>query len=461
MSNRKHLASLLALLTTTMLAACVDVPGPQESQIAAPDFWNSTKSVQGVQATEIDQSWWAHFDDPVLNGLVSEALENNKNLQIAQQRVAAARADREFARSALFPQLNATADASRGNQGYYSGNKTVGLADANLSASWELDLFGRNQAATAQAAALIAAAEADRDAVRVGLLAELARNYFDLRHDQRQIALTRQNLATQQDTLRVTRVQLQGAIASEFDVQRAAAQVSTTEALIPSLQSAEDAARNRITSLLGLKPGSKDAVLGQDAVLKPLDQHILIAAPAVVIAARPDVRAAERRFAASISAKDVATRALLPDISLTALFGQQTATPFSSTPFSVGGSLVLPILNFGRLESRIDAADAQQKQAFLTYQQIVLEALENMENVLSAYLHEAQRNAALTSAEAQNRKAVDLARRQYSAGYVSLLDVLVAERSLLDAQSAKTGSDLAMRVDLANVYAAAGGGWRE
>jgi multidrug efflux system outer membrane protein len=194
--------------------------------------------------------------------------------------------------------------------------------------------------------------------------------------------------------------------------------------------------------------------------LKPLEHHILIAAPAKVLEARPDVRAAERRFAASISAKAAARAELFPNISLTALFGAQTATPFSSTPWGLGVSLVQPILNFGRIEAQIDAADARQRQAFLSYQQTVLEALEDMENALSGYLNETKRNASLTTEVRQNRKAADLAMQQYQNGYTGLLDVLVAVRDLLDSESSLAASDATLRNDLVNIYTAAGGGWR-
>src|SRR5262249_41646824 len=155
---------------------------------------------------------------------------------------------------------------------------------------------------------------------------------------------------------------------------------------------------------------------------RPLDQRILVAAPAAVLASRPDVRAAERRFAASISAKEAATAELFPDISLTAFFGAQNSTLLSATPLGVGLNLVQPILNFGRIESQIDAADARQKQAYLGYQQTVLEALENMEDALSSYLRETARNASLTAAVAEDRKAHEFANQQYENGLTGLLD---------------------------------------
>ena len=464
--------SLAVLLAAALVSACTSPVGPQESGIGPASAWTHLTGGQAQAndpgaplvsnaAAEVEQHWWRHFGDPVLEGLIAEALEGNKTLQIAKARVEEARAARGVARARLWPDLSATAGGQRVNQGVAVNDKTIGIAGADLEATWELDLFGRNQARIAESTALLDSEEATRQGVRVGLLAAVARSYFDLRESQRQLGLTRQNLATQTRTFDLIRDQRQGALASDFDVQRAGAQVSATEALIPALESRRDAALNRLNVLLGHPPGRRDALLAAPPEVKPLDPTIVVAAPAKVLAARPDVRAAERRFAASLSAKDAATAELFPEISLTALFGAQIATPMEATPWGVGLSLVQPILNFGRIQSQIDAADARQTQAFLAYQQTVLDALENMENALSGYGHEASRNAALTNGVAQNRRAADLARQQYANGYTGLLDVLVAERSLLEAEAAQAASDASLRRDLVDIYAAAGGGWSD
>ena len=463
MHSRKP-ARFAALIAALLLAACTTPVGPQDSNIPVSGSWNQLQAsapIAANQSAEVEHDWWKHFRDPTLDALVAEALASNKTLMVAKSRVDEARANRGIARAALFPEIDATASVSRGNQGFVTQNRTIGVGQAELQASWEVDLFGRNQARTAQATAILESEEAASQAVRVELLAEVARNYFDMRNYERQLVLTRANLETQQKTFELTQIQLQGGFASDFDVQRAGAQVSTTAALIPVLQASYDAALNRLNILLGYPPGSKDALLKTAAELSPLDQQILVAAPATVLKARPDVRAAERRFAASISAKDAATADLFPDISLTALFGVQGGTGFGAAPWNIGAGLVQPILNFGRIESQIDAADARQRQSYLTYQQTVLEALENMEDALSSYLRETARNVSLTTSVAQNRRASDLAGQQYTNGFTSLLDLLVAERDLLDAEASQAASDASLRKDLVAIYTAAGGGWRD
>ena len=262
-------------------------------------------------------------------------------------------------------------------------------------------------------------------------------------------------------TLSLIQAQLQGGFSSDFDVQRAAAQVSTTEAQIPVLRAGLDAAVNQLNTLVGLPPGSRDEMIKAPRSLRQLDPQIVVAAPATVLAARPDVRAAERRFASSISAKEAATADLFPTVSLTAFFGLQGVSGLAgTTPWGIGAGLIQPILNFGRIESQIDAADARQRQAFLDYQKTVLEALEDMETALSSYVQETTRNTSLSSAVAQDRRAAELAQQQYLNGFTSLLDVLVAQRDLLAAEANQAASDAALRKNLVAIYTAAGGGWQ-
>ncbi|MGO4330414.1 efflux transporter outer membrane subunit [Cupriavidus sp. M-11] len=459
---------MTVLAAAALLAACTTPPGPQSSDIASPSQWPKLAGGQGAsdylvagdEDASVDQKWWSRFRDPTLDALVAEALEGNKSLAIATARVEEARAGRLLAQSALAPQVNASASSERANRGFVTNDHAVTINQVAISAAWEVDLFGRNQARTAQATAILQSTQATRQAVRVALLAEVARTYFELRNVDRQLDLTQRNLDSQRRTLELIQAQQRGALVSNFDVQRAAAQVSATESLLPALRTGYDAAANRLATLLGRPPGTLAATLATAQPWQAIDHGIVVSAPATVLAERPDVRAAERQFAATISARRAAVAELFPNISLTAFFGAQNATPFSSTPWGIGAGLLQPVLNFGRIRSQINAADARQTQAFLSYQQTVLDALEDMENALSGYLNENVRNASLLAGVTQNRKAAELARMQYKYGYVGLLDVLVAERDLLEAESRQATSDADLRKDLVRIFAAAGGGWQ-
>jgi multidrug efflux system outer membrane protein len=458
--------SLLALGLVS-LAACASPPDPQDSGLATPSRWSGMASEEtetdsplaSSDAVDIDPVWWKSFGDPLLERLIEEAVSGNKSLQMAKARVLEARAGQSGAMANLAPNLNGTGGLSRGNQGYATGNKVVNIREADFQASWEMDLFGKNQALAGEAAAIAQAIENDRQAVMVSLQAEVALNYFELRNEQEQIRITRENLTTQQKTLELIKAQQVGALSSDLDVERAAAQVSTTSAQLPALQAAYDVTVHRLNVLLGVPPGTWDASLSAPPLLAPLDATVLVAAPARVLANRPDVRAAERRFAASLSARQAATKELYPTISLTALFGVQDSTAFSTSPWGLSAGLVQPILNFGRIQAQIDGADARQTQAFLAYQETVLEALENMENALSLYLYETRRQHDLDLAAQQNRRSVTLANQQYKSGYSGLLDLLVAQHDALEAESSLAASNAQLRKTLVAIYTAAGGGW--
>jgi outer membrane protein TolC len=178
------------------------------------------------------------------------------------------------------------------------------------------------------------------------------------------------------------------------------------------------------------------------------------------LANRPDVLAAERRLAATVAGHRAAISDFFPRITLLGFYGIQTSDHLVATPWSVGGQLLQPILNFGRLRAELHVADARQSQAFFAYQETVLEALENMENALSRFFNEYQRRQSLAAAAMENRKAADLARIQFTGGFTGLLDELVAERNALDAESSLSLSDTALRKNLVDIYTAAGGGWQ-
>jgi multidrug efflux system outer membrane protein len=448
-----------------VLAACTSPKQPQESGLDTPAGWSGLADAQPgplvpSDQAEIEQRWWRSFNDPVLDRLVAAALAGNKSLQVAAARVEEARAARRGAVANLYPNVAVTADATRSNQGLLTNNRPVSIKEADLQASWEADLFGKNQARAAEAAAIVQSADARRQAVMVALLAEVARAYFDLRNNEEQIAITGRNLATQQRTLDLVKQQQAGALASSLDVARQAAQVATTSAQLPALRAAYKVSAHRLAVLLGTTPGTIEPWLTPGPRLAPLPPGVLVAAPARVLANRPDVRAAERDFAASISASDSAAREIYPTISLTAFFGIQDSTLFNATPWGIGASLAQPLLNFGRIQSDIDVADARQKQAFLSYQETALEALQDMEDALSLYLNENVRERELAAAAEQNRRSVELAEQQYKAGYSGLLDLLDAQRNELAAESSLATSDFALRQQLVRIYTAAGGGWQ-
>jgi NodT family efflux transporter outer membrane factor (OMF) lipoprotein len=460
------------LMVVAVLSSCAHALPYQSSGIAPPSFWNrithyGNKSYVDLnsivitdESAQVEQYWWKHFDDSTLDELIKEAVQNNKNLGVARARVIEARSNVEYGQASQLPEIDGDVTPSRGYSAGGLETKPIGLVDAQVQATWDIDIFGRNLPQLSQVKEILQYADASRQAVLVGLLAELGRDYFDLRNYQEQIDITSKNLDIQKKTLDLIKAQQRGAIASDFDVERASAQVSTTESKLPQLRSAYQLMLNQINVLLGELPGTKDDFIGARQVLKPLDQQIIIAAPATVLANRPDVKAAERNFAASISNRQHAFKQFFPDISLLSYYGVERSNSLTATPWSVGLDIVEPLIDFGRIKSQLNAADAQGREAFLTYQETVLEAMEEMENDLTSYKNEVIRNGLLRNSVEQNRRAQDLARQQFKSGFIALLDLLVAQSNVLAAESDLADSDTALRKDLVNIYTASGGGWQ-
>lgn len=459
--------TLAMLLATTMLSACVQPVGHQVSGIKTPADWlkqttasQETPLMAAAKDAAIEHEWWRVFGDTVLDKLIEKAAQENHDLRIARARVEEAQAGRQSAMSALFPAVTATGDASRGNPGALFGNKPFSTLEARANASWELDLFGRNQARAAQAEALREAEEATRDGVMVGLFAEVARQYFELRNLQQQLDVIGKHRDAQRHTLEAITARNAAGIDSELELQQATAQLAQTESRIAPLQIAHDATMNRLNVLLGQTPGTLNALLVA-APLTALPSHeVVLAAPADVLANRPDVRAAERSYASTISGHDAALRDFFPRISLLSFFGAQELNDTSSNPWSLAAGLTQPVLNFGQLSAGLNAADARQKQAVANYQRTVLTALEDMENALSAYANAHARYATVQTSYASSQKALEIAKARMAQGEIDVLDVLTAERAALETASELATADAQLRQVLAAIYAAAGGGWK-
>jgi len=452
---------LYLLMVVATLCSCAHALPYQSSGINAPSSWGKLKDLTiSDENTLGEQQWWKYFKDATLDELIQQAIIDNKTLGIARARVQEALANVAYGNASQLPEIDFVGQPQRGDIAITS-RKPVGIIEGQLQATWEIDVFGRNLPRLAQAAEIVQYADASRQAVLVGLLSQLADGYFDLQDDKMQIALTEQNLKIQQKTLELIKAQQKGAMASDFDVERAQAQVSTTEAKLPALRSAYQTALNGISVLLGANPNRDyDDLVQHSLGLQPLDQNIIVAAPATVMANRPDIKAAERNFAASISNKQYAAKKYFPDISLLSYFGAEgisKATPIY--PWLASLNIIEPVIDFGRIRSQINVAKAQETQAFLSYQETILEALQDMKNALITYKNEMVRNQLLRDSVNQNRRSETLAQQQFKSGFIGLLDLLVIQANLLDAESALADSDVALRKDLVHIYVASGGGW--
>jgi NodT family efflux transporter outer membrane factor (OMF) lipoprotein len=300
----------------------------------------------------------------------------------------------------------------------------------------------------------------------VTLLAEVARNYVELRSFQSRLEIARSNLKVQQDTLELTQARFKAKIISELDVTRSQAQVESTASEIPALESQRNQAAHRLAVLLGQHPQAllEELLSTENGPIPSGPPDVPPGLPSHLLRRRPDVRRAERQLAAATARVGVAVADLFPRFSLTGSLGLQSETfhdlgNFDSRFYSIGPSVSWPIFDAGRIRENIRVQNARQEQAAVTYEKSVLTALEDVENALIAHAKEQQRRESLTRAVEANRRSVDMAKQLYDRGLTDFLNVLDAQRALFASEDALAQSDRTVSTDLVALYKSLGGGW--
>ncbi len=420
-------------------------------------------------------SWWASFNDVELNSLIQRAAQSNLDLRVAEARLRRARAIRGSSAADLYPTVNASGSAARAkqseNQPFFGALALppnfpfeYSVYQAGFDASWELDFFGGKHRAFEAATADWEGAIEARNDVMVSLLAEVARNYVELRGAQERLEIARHDLKQQEEALDLTRARLQGGVATDLDVTRTAAIRSGMQAAIPPLETAERGAMYGLAVLLGQQPGELVTELSPPAVVPPAPPNVPIGLPSDLLRRRPDVRRAERQLAAETARIGVAKSDWFPKISLTGDAGFESVSVSNwfepgSSFWSIGPSVKWQVLDFGRVRAEVRAQTAVQAAALATYQKAVLVSLQEAENAVVAYAQEQNRHRALADTVAENRRSLELASSLYKYGRVNFLDVLDAQRSAYQADDQLALSDQNVSLDLIALYKALGGGW--
>ena len=414
---------------------------------------------------------WRELGDTTLARLTAEALQANRDVQVAQ-----ARAARTNAALDLVPTITVGGGLTRqriSNASFGLDVPDRTLWDTELRASWEVDVFGRvRKNLRGQNALTDASRQEVRETGRL-VTAELATAYFDLRGAQDQLEVARRNSANQQRTLQLTRDRLEGGKGTAFDTERAQAQVSSTLALIPALESRVAAAQHRIGVLVGRDPGTLGRELASPCEVDPeapcsalepaLPEEVLTGPMDSLILARPDVRAAERRLAAETAFVGAAKANYLPRFSLGGTAGF-TSTQFDaigntgSSRFAIGPTVTWPLFDLGRVKAGVQAARALEAEARARHEQTVLLAKEEIRTAVVAYGKARERLSRLAEAAAASDRAAELARLRFRGGVADFLQVLDAERSLLLAQDQLSQGRTDAVTALVAVYRAAGGG---
>lgn len=464
-----------AVLSAVSLAGCA--VGPDFVQpdnrlaevVLAPrhDYANATPtSSEGVPS-----QWWLLFNDPVLAALQARALAGNLDLYMASERVEQGRAQLGIAASQLLPSVGAGASYLR--EALSENGKFAALGAPSspsdfwqlaFDASWEIDLWGRARRVREGAEATLEATVYDREAARVALSAEVARAYLQLRGTQSQLDIAQQNMAVAERTLRLVQNRELNGVATRFETASARAQLAAVKSVVPELAQRRNTLFNALALLLGEKPRSLDAQLGEAMPLPSMPASIPVGLPSELARRRPDILRAEAQLHAATAATGVATADFYPRVALKGRFGVEAfdsgdLAGWDSRFFSVGPAVYLPIFQGGRLTRRLALSESRQRTAAVAYRQTVLRAWHEVDNAIDAWAAQQHQYAELLVSHEQNKLALQAAERGYQQGAADYLPVLTAQRNVLASQTSLNTSATGAALTLVNLYKSLGGGW--
>jgi multidrug efflux system outer membrane protein len=456
----------LAVVAAATLAGCMTGPDYERPAIDAPaQFQYATAA-----AVEIgDAAWWKAFGDPVLDALVAEALAHNENVRIAVANIEQAAAVFTQSRSQFFPQFgyDASAARSRSPQPALPAEITSRIPNpddayrAGLSASWEIDLWGRIRRLTEAARAQALASDEARRGVIVSLVAGVTTNYLQLRGLDAQLAIAHKTLAAYGESVRLFGLQFKYGQISQMNVAQVQSQYETAAAQIPQIESQIAQTQDALSILLGRNPGPIERGRTIDELVPPA---IPAGVPSELLERRPDLRQAEQALVAA-NAQIGAARALyFPTISLTGALGNSSSDLsklFSgpSRAWSYAGQLVGPIFTFGAISGQVAQAEAARDAALWNYRLAIRNAFGDVDNALVANGKLVEQLSAQGRLVASLQDYARLARLQYNGGYAPYSTVLQAEQSLFPAELSLAALRTSMLASSANVYKALGGGW--
>ncbi|UTW07854.1 efflux transporter outer membrane subunit [Pseudomonas benzenivorans] len=457
--------ALTPALLALALSACAVGP-----DYRAPH--TSPAQLSSLEAVEHDRSrferrWWQQFEDPTLNQLIRQSLQENRELRVAFSRLRAARAIRDDVANDRLPTVTGRASSALGKAqqpGVSEQRVSVERYDLGLDMAWELDLFGRLQRQLEASDAQIEVVEADYFQLQVSLIAELVEAYGRLRGAQLREGIARENLSNQRESRAIVEQLRDAGVGSELDVLRSEARLAAVEASVPQLQAEQLRARNRIATLLGQRPEQ----LAVDLSARPLPaiaKALPIGDPGELLRRRPDVRGAERQLAAATASVGVATADLFPRVSLSGFLGFTAGRgsqlgASAARAWGLAPSLGWAAFDLGSVRARLRGAEAEADGALANYEQQVLLALEETENAFSDYAKTQQQLIALLRQSEASRAAAEQAAIRYREGTVDFLVLLDAERERLAAEDAQAQAEVELYRGIVAIYKALGGGWQ-
>jgi len=466
------------LLSVSLLGGCSVGPDYRSPDIAVSSRFLGQDGVahREIRSKSDLQAWWSGFDDPLLTRFISLAVEQNLDIAQAAARVAQSRASLRQADSALLPSANVSAQGARAYQSVETPlgqvldatpdfDRSGSYYEANVGASWEVDVFGGLRRSREAARAEYQASEAGAVATQLAVAAQTADVYVTMRGLQARIAIAREQAETRRQLLSTVKLQYEKEIAAELQVRQAEGSLAQVEAQIPVLEAGLDAAMNALDVLLGAQPGTYRAELSTAGSIPIAPGLTETGTPAEMIRRRPDLLVAERRLAAANARIGLAISEYYPKFSLGALLGSATAVS-SGNLFTTGANQAQGVLglrwrlfDFGRVDAQIAAARGQEAEALAAYRLAVLRATEDVENSFSSLVKREAQVRILTQGELSLARARENSLAAYEGGVVSLIEVLNADGDLLQIRDVKAQAQTEAARAAISSFRALGGGW--
>ena len=464
-----------------MVGGCAVGPDFVRPDAPAEEKWIDTDLPQ-IKTEPADLTdWWKVFNDPLLDSLIETAYRQNLPLQIAGLRIMEARAQLGVAVGNKYPQLqqlsgSATAvEISDNAPNALAADKFYYNYELGFDAAWELDFWGRFRRGVESAQATYMASIAGYDNALVTLTAEVARAYVQIRTFEDRIRIADENVKIQKRSLEIAEARFEGGIVTELDVQQARALLNDTSASISRLRIGLRQTRHGLSILLGIPPGELKNVLTESASIPEVPPEVVVGIPADLLRRRPDIRNAELQAAAQSARIGVAKADLYPQFSLVGSIGLQSNEQggitsnnahfgdlfdSESITYFAGPSIQWPILNYGRIKSKVRVQDARFQQFIVNYQNTVLNAYREVEDAMVGFLNSKEQVVFLSDSVNASKRSVELSLIQYREGVADYQRVLDTQRFLTQEQDLLTSVNGEVALNLIAMYKALGGGWQ-
>ena len=480
------LRTCLALFAFTLLVAGCTKVGPDyvRPETAVSQTWLEAGDKRVKTEPAEYRNWWKAFNDPTLDRLIDTAYRENLTLRIAGVRVLAAQAQLGIATGRLYPQTQQATGSvikerisagtpfigASSTGGSSFGGLSLAESQVGLTASWEIDFWGKFRRAIESADANLMASIANYDSTLVTLTGSVANSYITIRTVERRLSIARSNVETQRESLKIAQARFEGGTTSQRDVDQAKTILTGTEATIPPLKIQLRQTKDALCVLLGIPPSLlTNQLQGKPAEIPAPPTRVVVGIPVDLLRRRPDIRAAEFNAMAQCAQIGVAKAELYPSLSLLGTFGllaSDVGKSYLASMFnwrdrsgSMGPALTWNIFNYGQITNNVRFQDAQFQSLLITYQNTVLSAQQDVEDNLTGFLRTQEQAASLQESVVAAQSSLNLALIQYREGITDFTTVLTAQQALLSAEDSLASAMGNISMYLVGVYRALGGGW--